>query len=167
MSQNIDKLKIIKRIINHTQVLDTQSSFPFLKKVNWKVLFWTILNYFHNHRIHLGNSQWFSLVPVQTLFFFWHSRLSPQKLIRLFELKLTVELMSACVFWTSSWVVAFSQCWASYPLLCWVCWKKRLFPHYRIFLQFSPKRCRWIWTWIECKKINVLICEANTVQFDE
>ena len=39
MSQNIDKLKLIKRNINHTQVLDTQSSFPFLKKVNWKVLF--------------------------------------------------------------------------------------------------------------------------------
>ena len=33
MSQNIDKLKIIKRNINQTQVLDTQSSFPFLKKV--------------------------------------------------------------------------------------------------------------------------------------
>ena len=39
MSQNNDKLKIIKRKINQTQVLDTQSSFPFLKKVNWKVLF--------------------------------------------------------------------------------------------------------------------------------
>ena len=33
MSQNIDKLKIIKRNINQTQVLDTQSSFPSLKKV--------------------------------------------------------------------------------------------------------------------------------------
>ena len=40
MSQNIDKLKNIKRNINHTQVLDTQSSFPSLKKsINWKVLF--------------------------------------------------------------------------------------------------------------------------------
>ena len=57
MSQNFDKLKINKRNINHTQVLDTQPSFPFLKKVNWKVLFRTILNYSHNHRIHLGNSQ--------------------------------------------------------------------------------------------------------------
>ena len=125
--------------------------FHFEKSFNWKVLFWAILNYFHNHRIHLGNSQWFLLVPVQILFFFWHSRLSRQKLIRLFELILTVELMSACVFWTSSWVVAFLRCSASYPLLCWVCLAKRRFPHYQLFLHFFPKRYRWIWTWKECR----------------
>ena len=33
ITQNFDKLKIIKRNINQTQVLDTQSSFPSLKKV--------------------------------------------------------------------------------------------------------------------------------------
>ena len=33
MSQNLDKFKIIKRNNNQTQVLGTQSSFPFLKKV--------------------------------------------------------------------------------------------------------------------------------------
>ena len=33
MSQNIEKLMIIKHNINRTQVLDTQLSFPFLKKV--------------------------------------------------------------------------------------------------------------------------------------
>ena len=32
MSQKIDKLKIIKRNNNQTQVLDTQSIFPSLKK---------------------------------------------------------------------------------------------------------------------------------------
>ena len=32
MSQNIDKLKIIKRNFNQTQVLDIQSSFLYLKK---------------------------------------------------------------------------------------------------------------------------------------
>ena len=32
MSINIDKLKIIKRNINQTQILDTQSSFPSSKK---------------------------------------------------------------------------------------------------------------------------------------
>ena len=85
------------------------------------------------------------------LFFFSHSRFSPQKTIRLFELKLTVEPTSQCVFWTSFRIVAVLQCWASYPLFCWVCWTKRFFLHYRIFLHFSPKRCHWIWTWIECR----------------
>ena len=33
MSQNNDKMKIIKRNINQTQVLDTQSPFPSLEKV--------------------------------------------------------------------------------------------------------------------------------------
>ena len=33
MSQNIDKMKIIKRNINQTQVLDMQSSFLSMKKV--------------------------------------------------------------------------------------------------------------------------------------
>ena len=32
-SQNIDKLKIVKRNINRTKVLDTQSIFPSMKNI--------------------------------------------------------------------------------------------------------------------------------------
>ena len=150
-NKTLTSWRILNVILIKLKFLIYSHPFHLTKSFNWKVLFRTILNYFHNHRIHQGNSQWFSLVPVQFLFFSSHSRLSPQKLIRLFELKLTFELMSACVFWTSFWVVAFLQCWASYPLFHWVCWTKRLFPHYRIFLHFSPTPCRWISTWIECR----------------
>ena len=101
------------------------------------------------------------------MFFFWHSRLSPQKLIRLFELKLTVEVMSACVFWAPSWVVAFRN--AGYLIHSFVEFVERngcfhIIKYFSIFLQNVAAESE-----IDksAELINVLICEANTAQFDE